>query len=715
MLAAMMRTTALFCMLAAVRASTLSLVPSTQTGFFKRGSDVGPMNPHSYRPNEFVTNDFIFEGLVAWDPTSNGADGVAGTSDDGVVGKLAESWTVADVAGKMEITFALKPNVAFHDGEKWNAAAAKINFDHILGGTTRRRAGFHDWFGLGAAIESWTAVDDMTFKVTFKYHYEAALRELTTIRPFRFASPLSLPPLDKKELSCNEWKSGAPRVHGNWGPEPRVTYTCRGVKAPIGTGPYKVIKKVIKTAGSSASRDLPATKFNETCYGNDPCTYGEEEYVSEVVFEKVVDYHGDVGKAFDTVIVKSYKTQEDIKAALLDGTLDLAYGAHALTPSAFVKLATQGGSNLTAHQSDTNLNTRHIVLNSAGALNTIAKRKFIMRQIDRKPLQEGELAEEDPAETVFDPSLPYCDITGLSPIATLAASDNTVTASDFEGISLRLLYIKDMYHQNMVASKVIADLATAGIAVTPLPKSKDEYNALMNTWLGEDGQADTPDDVNGTISFDMAYSETWGPPYDPTSKLFDMTYEWGSGEADSVATRNLDTLQRATFITDVRGLSQITDVTARTAKYKTLLTTLHNEAIFFPITRKRNIAVVNSRVSGFSFGSTEFDIPIASMYPTPPPSKIEVSSIGLSDGAKAGIAVGAVFGVFLLVFASYLVIKEKQGAPVFMPIAPEEENLVSKPLQTSGGPPPGQAALMQYAPGGTRYPMPPAPPGSGMA
>ena len=53
MLAAMMRMTALFCMLAAARSSTLSLVPSTQTGFFKRGSDVGPMNPHSYRPNEF--------------------------------------------------------------------------------------------------------------------------------------------------------------------------------------------------------------------------------------------------------------------------------------------------------------------------------------------------------------------------------------------------------------------------------------------------------------------------------------------------------------------------------------------------------------------------------------------------------------------------------------------------------------------------------------
>ena len=35
------------------------------------------------------------------------------------------------------------------------------------------------------------------------------------------------------------------------------------------------------------------------------------------------------------------------------------------------------------------------------------------------------------------------------------------------------------------------------------------------------------------------YLQTWGPPYDPASKLFDMTYEWGSGEADAVATTNL--------------------------------------------------------------------------------------------------------------------------------------------------------------------------------
>ena len=816
MQAAVMRTTALLCcasMLAAVSAqasaqaaakSQLVLLPSTQRTYFQIGADIGPMNPHSYRPNEFVTNDFVFEGLVAWDSTSKGVDGVAGTSDDFVVGALAESWIVADVGGKMEITFKLRSGVTFHDGEKWDGAAAVINFNHILGGPERKRAGFHDWYGLGLAIESWSAPDSSTFKVTFKHYYDAALQELTYIRPFRFASPKSLPPLDQKELSCNEWKRNEPRKHGG-------DHVCRGVKAPIGTGPYKVSKKVLKIGGA-ASRDLPATEFNASCWNAVPqCRYKDKagqpcspapgsstcEYVAEVHFEKFTGHRSN--PSYDTIIVRAYASQEDIKAALVDGSLDLAYGHNSLTPSAFVRLATMEDSPVMAHQSKTNLNTRLIVLNSIGALNTIAKRKFIMRLIDRAPLQQGELAEEAPAETLFDSSLPYCNIPGLDPIAKLAASDTSVTKSAFTA-PLRFLYIKDQFHQSVIAAKVIADLATAGIAVEPMPRDKDEYNDLMNTWLGADEEADTADDItcccstaacpNGTISFDLAYSETWGPSYDPASKLFDMTYEWGSGEADAVSTRNLATMPRRAFIDNVRGLSKTKDAAARTNAYKSLLTTLHNEAVFLPITRKRNIAVINKRVGGFRFGNTEFDIPIASLYPTPPvgtfthevkfvvklqvskeafslpkqtafkqavaetafvafaavtissiddarrasavklgvsvkassltaandiaskltaeklnakleaaglpkaemlksPSPTQIGGAGLSDGGIAGIVIGSVVGFLLLVALVFVIVKEKQGQPVFMPIPPEEQSLFPKPG--------GQAGFVQSA------------------
>ena len=38
-------------------ASEVVINVGTQTGSFLIGHDIGPMNPHDYRPNEFVAND----------------------------------------------------------------------------------------------------------------------------------------------------------------------------------------------------------------------------------------------------------------------------------------------------------------------------------------------------------------------------------------------------------------------------------------------------------------------------------------------------------------------------------------------------------------------------------------------------------------------------------------------------------------------------------
>ncbi len=85
----------------------------------------------------------MYEGLTAWDGEhTEGVDGIAGTDDDFVAASLAASWRTnydAHVAApsttKYEITFALRSGVTFHDGTPWNAAAAKVNFDQIMGGT----------------------------------------------------------------------------------------------------------------------------------------------------------------------------------------------------------------------------------------------------------------------------------------------------------------------------------------------------------------------------------------------------------------------------------------------------------------------------------------------------------------------------------------------------------------------------------------------------
>ena len=44
--------------------SVLHIAPSSQTGLL---SDVGPLHPHAYRPNEFWANSIVYEGLVTTD------------------------------------------------------------------------------------------------------------------------------------------------------------------------------------------------------------------------------------------------------------------------------------------------------------------------------------------------------------------------------------------------------------------------------------------------------------------------------------------------------------------------------------------------------------------------------------------------------------------------------------------------------------------------
>lgn len=75
----------------------VTIAPGAQTGIFR---SVGRMDPHTYRPNEFFANNWIYEGLVQY-----GTEGQ-------ILPALARSWTIAtNSKGGLSYTFQLRPNV----------------------------------------------------------------------------------------------------------------------------------------------------------------------------------------------------------------------------------------------------------------------------------------------------------------------------------------------------------------------------------------------------------------------------------------------------------------------------------------------------------------------------------------------------------------------------------------------------------------------------
>jgi nickel transport system substrate-binding protein len=625
--------------------STLVVTVGTQNGFFQSNpsdpaisGDIGPMNPHDYRPNEFVANDFIFEGLVAWDGESPaGLDNIIGTEDDYVVPSLATNWATAFDGDSYTITFTLRSGVTFHDGSAWNANVAVLNFEQIMGGTGvlgsfKALRGMHDWLGFTQYLDAYEAVDELTFSLTFTNYYEAALRELATIRPFRMSSAAALPSLANYELSHLAARGGV--LRNPWPPRCAARglqcYMLRGVSAPIGTGPYRVVDKLL-----SSGRRLPSSQFNATCYshpsGDDRCVYNAGEYVQEVLFTKFAGHWKN--PTYNNVILRAYPSQKAVSDALKDGSLDIAYGVNTLSASNFISLATAegGGSQIVAHQAATDLNVRTIVINS-GSIITQDMRKYVMEALaaGRQALYNGELAEERPYDTLFDPAAPHCSVlsTLTTPEELAATRSPLITSANFTK-PLRLLYRAYEPHSAIIAAEVQALLFAAGITVTPMAtKTRDEYNGFNCNYKDAFSYGGTPltcedDDLDCLAdyhSWDLSISQTWGPPYDPTAKLWDMTHLWCSGESDAPAVANMESMTFDQFKTNVRSLSNIRDRAAREAAYSNVLQTLHDEAIFLPITAKRQTAATNVRVSGFKFGYMEFDLPLANLYPTPPPT-----------------------------------------------------------------------------------------------
>lgn len=127
---------------------------------------------------------------------------------------LAKEWTVSD--DSTEYTFVLRDDVTFTDGEAFDAAAVKANFDRIVDPET---ASAQAASMLGSDFYDGTEViDDYTVTVSFTQPYAPFLQAASTAQ-LGFYSPAVL------ESSADQLKAGGPGITVGTGPFELTEYT----------------------------------------------------------------------------------------------------------------------------------------------------------------------------------------------------------------------------------------------------------------------------------------------------------------------------------------------------------------------------------------------------------------------------------------------------------------------------------------------------------
>lgn len=488
-------------------------------------SNVGPLNPHGYSPNQMFAQAMVYEPLVRY-------------REDGTIGPwLAASWKIFDEGRSAE--FQLREDVRFSNGEPFDAAAVVANIEAVI---AERES--HSWLELVNQISAVEATGPYSVTLRLKEAYYPLLQELALPRPFRFIAPSQF-------------------INGT---------TAGGILAPIGTGPWV----------------LAQTKMGEQdLFIRNELYWGEKPAFAEIDI-KVIPDPNSRAIAFET------------------GAIDLIYGADGpVSPDNFQRFKAM--PHITASLSAP-METRLVALNSnRGPTRDIAVRKAINHAIDKDMLIAAILYDtEIRADTLYAPNVPYADI-GLQPyqyapeksVALLEEAGwmpeagSTIRSRDGEMLVIDLVFTGTDAIAKSLAEIIQAELAGIGIGIN---------------LIGEEASSVTARQHDG--SFGMIFNETFGAPYDPHAHLSSMR---SPSHADFQAQSGLK--DKAELDAQIGEALLSRDEEKRAALYAHVLTRLHEEAIYLPLTHVAAMALARPGVGNISFGAMSSEIPFERFQP----------------------------------------------------------------------------------------------------
>ena len=345
--------------------------------------------------------------------------------------------------------------------------------------------------------------------------------------------------------------------------------TKDGVNAYIGTGPYVLTDFVT------------------------------DEYA---VFEANENYWGGQPK-IKKITVKVIPDNQTRILALEKGEIDMIFGKNMIDADAINQYT--GNDKFTVSLSDPT-STRQIVLNTTKeVLADKEVRQALQHATNKQAISDGIFyGLEQPADTLFAETVPYCDI-DLEPYAYdveqaqsmldeagWVVGADKIREKDGQKLNIDLLYNSDSVTEKAIAEYLQSEYQKIGISLNIHGEEEQSYRDNMKAG-----------------NFDMVFNICWGTPYDPQSSLAAMRAPVYGDYAAQLGLEDKAEIDQA--ITDILVS---TDEQKRQDLYTFVLTRLHEDAVYIPLTYECNKAIYRSDLKGFHFTQTQYEVPFADFY-----------------------------------------------------------------------------------------------------
>jgi len=348
--------------------------------------------------------------------------------------------------------------------------------------------------------------------------------------------------------------------------------TMNGIIAPIGTGPW-VLQE-------SRLNQYDVMVRNERYWGEKPA----------------------IGK----VVIKVIPDATSRAVAFETGDIDLLYGNEGLlTLDTFARFS----HNPTWHtQLSAPVETVMLALNSTRApTSELAVREALNYAVDKKTLIDSALyGTQQVADTLFAPTVPYASI-GLKPRSyspdrarallenagwTLPAG-KTIREKAGQPLHIELAFIGTDALSKSMAEIIQADLRQVGVEVALVGEEESSIYARQR-----DGR------------FGMIFNRSWGAPYDPHAFMSSMRVP---SHADYQAQRGL--ADKAIIDREIGEVLTTRDEHARQALYRDILTRLHDDAVYLPISYVSTMVVAKPELGVTPFAPIASEIPFDQISP----------------------------------------------------------------------------------------------------